>query len=103
MLGLAAAHFFGGHFQDAVNLIGRILAEVPSHNVARRYRAALAHLALYFVRDRLLRSSPTMSAAEIAKDFAIELRRRLQDVRSETFESHGCFWWHRLQTWSRSD
>jgi adenylate cyclase len=45
MLGLAAAHFFAGHFDDTVNLTGRILIEVPSHNVARRYRAAaLAHL-----------------------------------------------------------
>jgi hypothetical protein len=45
MLGLAAAHFFAGHFDDTVNMTGRILIEVPSHNVARRYRAAaLAHL-----------------------------------------------------------
>jgi adenylate cyclase len=45
MLGLAAAHFFAGHFDDTVNLTGRILIAVPSHNVARRYRAAaLAHL-----------------------------------------------------------
>jgi adenylate cyclase len=45
MLGLAAAHFFASHFDDTVNLTGRILIEVPSHNVARRYRAAaLAHL-----------------------------------------------------------
>jgi adenylate cyclase len=45
MLGLAAAHFFAGHFEDAVSLTGRILAEAPTHNVARRYRAAaLAHL-----------------------------------------------------------
>jgi adenylate cyclase len=44
-LGLAAAHFFASHFDDTVNLTGRILIEVPSHNVARRYRAAaLAHL-----------------------------------------------------------
>lgn len=45
MLGLAAAHFFAGHFEESVTLTGRILAEVPTHNVARRYRAAaLAHL-----------------------------------------------------------
>ena len=45
MLGLAAAHFFAGHFDDTVSLTGRILVEVPTHNVARRYRAAaLAHL-----------------------------------------------------------
>ena len=45
MLGLAAAHFFAGHFDETVNLTGRILAEVPTHNVARRYRAAaLGHL-----------------------------------------------------------
>ena len=45
MLGLAAAHFFAGHFGETVTLTGRILAEVPTHNVARRYRAAaLAHL-----------------------------------------------------------
>jgi adenylate cyclase len=45
MLGLAAAHFFAGHFEETVSLTGRILAEVPSHNVARRYRAAaLGHL-----------------------------------------------------------
>jgi adenylate cyclase len=44
-LGLAAAHFFAGHFDDTVSLTGRILVEVPTHNVARRYRAAaLAHL-----------------------------------------------------------
>jgi len=45
MLGLAAAHFFAGHFEESVTLTGRILGEAPSHNVARRYRAAaLAHL-----------------------------------------------------------
>jgi adenylate cyclase len=45
MLGLAAAHFFASHFDETVNLTGRILAEVPTHNVARRYRAAaLGHL-----------------------------------------------------------
>jgi adenylate cyclase len=45
MLGLAAAHFFAGHFDETVNITGRILAEVPTHNVARRYRAAaLGHL-----------------------------------------------------------
>jgi adenylate cyclase len=45
MLGLAAAHFFAGHFEETVSLTGRILAEVPTHNVARRYRAAaLGHL-----------------------------------------------------------
>jgi adenylate cyclase len=45
MLGLAAAHFFAGHFEDTVGVTGRILVEVPTHNVARRYRAAaLAHL-----------------------------------------------------------
>lgn len=45
MLGLAAAHFFAGHFEETVNITGRILAEVPTHNVARRYRAAaLGHL-----------------------------------------------------------
>jgi adenylate cyclase len=45
MLGLAVAHFFAGHFEETVALTGRILAEVPTHNVARRYRAAaLAHL-----------------------------------------------------------
>ncbi|WP_157934424.1 adenylate/guanylate cyclase domain-containing protein [Microvirga ossetica] len=45
MLGLAAAHFFAGHFDETVTLTSRVLAEVPTHNVARRYRAAaLAHL-----------------------------------------------------------
>ena len=45
MLGLAAAHFFAGHFEETVSLTSRILAEVPTHNVARRYRAAaLGHL-----------------------------------------------------------
>jgi len=45
MLGLAYAHFFAGHFEETVNMTGRILAEVPTHNVARRYRAAaLGHL-----------------------------------------------------------
>lgn len=45
MLGLAAAHFFAGHLEETVSLTGRILAEVPTHNVARRYRAAaLGHL-----------------------------------------------------------
>jgi adenylate cyclase len=45
MLGLAAAHFFAGHFEDTVNITGRILTEVPTHNVARRYlAAALGHL-----------------------------------------------------------
>ena len=45
MLGLAAAHFFAGHFDETVSFTGRILAEVPTHNIARRYRAAaLGHL-----------------------------------------------------------
>ncbi|WP_104825406.1 adenylate/guanylate cyclase domain-containing protein [Rhizobium sp. NXC24] len=45
LLGLACAHFFAGHFEETVNITGRILAEVPTHNVARRYRAAaLGHL-----------------------------------------------------------
>ncbi|QOZ69286.1 hypothetical protein WN72_25440 [Bradyrhizobium arachidis] len=45
MLGLAVAHFFAGHFEETVAITGRILAEVPTHNVARRYRAAaFAHL-----------------------------------------------------------
>jgi len=45
MLGLAASHFFARHFEETVALTSRILADVPSHNVARRYRAAaLAHL-----------------------------------------------------------
>jgi adenylate cyclase len=45
MLGLAAAHFFAGHFEESVTWTDRILSEAPSHNVARRYRAAaLAHL-----------------------------------------------------------
>ena len=45
MLGLAAAHFFAGHFDETVSLTGRILDELPTHNVARRYRAAaLGHL-----------------------------------------------------------
>jgi adenylate cyclase len=45
MLGLAVAHFFARHFEETVTLTGRILTEVPTHNVARRYRAAaLAHL-----------------------------------------------------------
>jgi adenylate cyclase len=45
MLGLAVAHFFARHFEETVALTGRILTEVPTHNVARRYRAAaLAHL-----------------------------------------------------------
>ena len=45
LLGLAAAHFFAGHFEETVALTSRILAEVPTHNVARRYRAAaLGHL-----------------------------------------------------------
>jgi adenylate cyclase len=35
MLGLAAAHFFAGHFEESVALTGRILAEVPTHNAAR--------------------------------------------------------------------
>src|SRR5580704_9297918 len=45
MLGLAAAHFFAGHFEETVTWTDRILGEVPTHNVARRYRAAaLGHL-----------------------------------------------------------
>ena len=45
MLGLAASHFFVGHFEETVALTGRILEDVPTHNAARRYRAAaLAHL-----------------------------------------------------------
>jgi adenylate cyclase len=45
MLGLAAAHFFAGHFEETVTLTSRILVEVPTHNAARRYRAAaLAYL-----------------------------------------------------------
>jgi adenylate cyclase len=64
MLGLAAAHFFAGHFDEAVNLTGRILVEVPTHNVARRYRAAaLAHLGrIDEARDviaDLLKAQPT--------------------------------------------
>jgi adenylate cyclase len=44
-LGLAVAHFFARHFEETVALTGRILTEVPTHNVARRYRAAaLAYL-----------------------------------------------------------
>ena len=45
VFGLAAAHFFAGHFEEVVTLTGRILAEVPTHNAARRYlAAALGHL-----------------------------------------------------------
>ena len=64
MLGLAAAHFFAGHFEQTVNLTGRILTEVPTHNVARRYRAAaLGHLgrieeAKTVIAD-LLKAQPT--------------------------------------------
>ena len=45
LLGTAAVHFFSDRFDDALGIVDRILEEVPSHNVARRYRAAsLAHL-----------------------------------------------------------
>lgn len=45
LLGVAAVHFFSGQFEDTLLVVDRILEEVPSHNVARRYRAAsLAHL-----------------------------------------------------------
>jgi len=44
MLGLAVAHFFARHLEETVALTGRILTEVSTHNVARRYlAAALAH------------------------------------------------------------
>ena len=67
MLGLASAHFFAGHFQETVSLTGRILAEVPTHNVARRYlAAALGHLgrideAQTVVAD-LLKSQPNSNS-----------------------------------------
>jgi adenylate cyclase len=66
MLGLAAAHFFAGHFEETVSLTGRILVEVPTHNVARRYRAAaLAHLGRIeeasAVVAELLKAQPTSS------------------------------------------
>lgn len=66
MLGLAAAHFFAGHFDETVTLTGRVLAEVPTHNVARRYRAsALAHLGRLdeakAVVAELLKAQPTSS------------------------------------------
>lgn len=71
MLGLAAAHFFAGHFNDTVALTERILGEVPTHNVARRYRAAaLAHLgrideANAVIADLLRRNqAPTFEAPE---------------------------------------
>jgi adenylate cyclase len=45
MLGLAVAHFFADQFEESAAITGRILADVPTHNVARRYRAsALGHL-----------------------------------------------------------
>ena len=64
MLGLAAAHFFAGHFEQTVQLTGRILTEVPTHNVARRYRAAApGHLGLIeeasAVIADLLKAQPT--------------------------------------------
>jgi adenylate cyclase len=66
MLGLAVAHFFARHFEETVALTGRILAEVPTHNIARRYRAAaLAHLGrLEEAREasvELLKAQPTSS------------------------------------------
>ncbi|WP_457093968.1 adenylate/guanylate cyclase domain-containing protein [Microvirga sp. P5_D2] len=66
MLGLAAAHLFAGHFEETVNLAGRILVEVPTHNVARRYlAAALAHLGRIeeakVVVAELLKAQPTSS------------------------------------------
>ena len=66
MLGLAAAHFFAGHFEETVTLTGRVLIEVPTHNVARRYRAAaLAHLGRIDeakgVVAELLKAQPTSS------------------------------------------
>ena len=64
LLGLATAHFFAGHFEESVTITGRILAEVPTHNVARRYRAAaLAHLGRFdeagVVIADLLKAQPT--------------------------------------------
>ncbi len=45
MLGAGVRAFFCRSFEETVNMTGRILAEVPTHNVARRYRAAaLGHL-----------------------------------------------------------
>jgi adenylate cyclase len=66
MLGLAVAHFFARHFEETVALTGRILAEVPTHNIARRYRAAaLAHLGrLEEAREaivELLKAQPSSS------------------------------------------
>jgi adenylate cyclase len=66
MLGLAAAHFFAGHFEETVTLTGRVLAEVATHNVARRYRAAaLAHLGrideAQAIVAELLKAQPTSS------------------------------------------
>ncbi len=66
MLGLAAAHFFAGHFEETVTLTGRILEDVPTHNAARRYRAAaLAHLGRIdearAVVAELLKAQPTSS------------------------------------------
>lgn len=44
LLGIATAHFFAGRFEETVRFTRRILDEVPSHNIARRYlAAALAH------------------------------------------------------------
>jgi adenylate cyclase len=66
MLGLAAAHLFAGHFEETVTLTSRILVEVPTHNVARRYlAAALAHLGpideAKGVVAELLKAQPTSS------------------------------------------
>ncbi|TPI31990.1 tetratricopeptide repeat protein [Mesorhizobium sp. B3-2-1] len=40
LLGMAAAHFFAGRFEDTVRLSERIISLVPSHTIARRYLSA---------------------------------------------------------------
>ena len=45
LLGMSVAHFFARRFEETVRLTGRILDDVPTHNIAYRYlAAALAHL-----------------------------------------------------------
>lgn len=66
MLGLALAHFSAGHFEETVFLTARILVEVPTHNVARRYRAAaLGHIGRIdeakLVVAELLKTQPDFS------------------------------------------